>query len=142
MYYITVLSVLVQLYERRIILITIDYRSNLPIYDQIVNGFIRLRSIGVLKADDKLPSVRQLANELHINPNTVQKAYSILEGDGIIYSVSGKGSFISGDSAADEALRLAAENDFKRAVGEAMRRGLGADALIDMINRLCEEEEK
>lgn len=142
MYYITVPSVLVQLYERRIILIMIDYRSNLPIYDQIVNGFIRLRSIGVLKADDKLPSVRQLANELHINPNTVQKAYSILEGDGIIYSVSGKGSFISGDSAADEALRLAAESDFKRAVGEAMRRGLGADALIDIINRLCEEEEK
>ena len=138
----TVLSVLVQFCERRIILITIDYRSNLPIYDQIVNGFIRLRSIGVLRADDKLPSVRQLANELHINPNTVQKAYSILEGDGIIYSMSGKGSSISGDSAADEALRVAAENDFKRAAGEAIRRGLGADALIDMINRLCEEEEK
>ncbi len=123
-------------------MITIDYRSRVPIYDQIVSGVIRLKSVGVLKEDDKLWSVRRLANELYINPNTVQKAYAILENEGIIYSVTGKGSFISGDSAAEQALRLAAESDFKRAAGEAMRRGLGADALIDIINRLCEEEEK
>ncbi len=114
-------------------MINIDYRSRLPIYDQIVNGFIKLRALGVLKADDKLPSVRALAGELHINPNTVQRAYNALEAEGIIYSVSGKGSFISGDSAADEALLSAAADDFKKAVSEALARGLEPQKLIKII---------
>ncbi len=120
-------------------MITIDYRSRVPIYDQIVNGIIRLKTVGVLKADDKLPSVRQLANELRINPNTVQKAYAILETDGIIYSVSGKGSFISGDSAADTALYAAACTDFEKAVKEAVYRGLGKDTIIQIIEKVFEK---
>ncbi len=119
-------------------MITIDYRSRVPIYDQIVSGVIRLKSVGVLKEDDKLWSVRRLANELHINPNTVQKAYAILENEGIIYSVTGKGSFISGDSNAERALRLAAEGDFKRAVKEALSRGLDKESLL----KLLEENDK
>ena len=69
-------------------MINLDYRSRVPIYDQIVNGIIKLRTIGVLKADDKLPSVRQLAGELRVNPNTVQKAYKQLEDEGLILRVS------------------------------------------------------
>ncbi len=114
-------------------MITIDYRSRVPIYDQIVNGIIRLRAAGVLKADDKLPSVRSLANEIHINPNTVQKAYAMLEADGIIYSVSGKGSFISGDENAGAALKGAAKTDFKAAVKIALERGLDKEDLIKLI---------
>ena len=114
-------------------MVNIDYRSRVPIYDQIVNGFIKLRAVGVLNADDKLPSVRQLAGELHINPNTVQKAYNILEADGIIYSVSGKGSFISGDTAAEDALRATAKADFAKAAREALERGLALSELIKIL---------
>ena len=139
LYYVTVLTVLIQLgatmrlTEGSRELINIDYRSRVPIYDQIVNGFIKLRAVGVLKADDKLPSVRALATDLHINPNTVQRAYNALETEGIIYSVSGKGSFISGDSAADEALKSAAREDFKKAVKEAVLRGIDTAELIKII---------
>lgn len=122
-------------------MITIDYRSRVPIYDQIVSGIIRLKTVGVLKADDKLPSVRQLANELRINPNTVQKAYAMLEADKIIYSVSGKGSFISGDSAADTALYDAAKADFEKAVQEAAYRGLSKQSLAEIIEKVFENED-
>ena len=115
-------------------MITIDYRSRVPIYDQIVSGVIRLKSVGVLKGDDKLWSVRKLANELHINPNTVQRAYTILENEGIIYSISGKGSFISNDCAVENALRLAAENDFKKAVDESLKRGLLKSDLLKLLD--------
>ena len=67
------------------------------IYQQLKEEVLRLCSLEVLRPDDQLPSVRALARELGINPNTVAKAYSQLEADGITYSVPGKGSFISGD---------------------------------------------
>ena len=67
------------------------------IYQQLKEEVVRLCSLEVLRPDDQLPSVRALARELGINPNTVAKAYSQLEADGITYSVPGKGSFISGD---------------------------------------------
>ena len=67
------------------------------IYQQLKDEVIRLCSMGILTSDDQLPSVRALARELGINPNTVAKAYSQLEADGITYSVAGRGSFIRGD---------------------------------------------
>ena len=119
-------------------MITIDYKSRVPIYDQIVNGIIRLKVIGVLKDGDKIPSVRQLALKLAVNPNTVQKAYAILENNGVIYSVSGKGSFISGDETAQDAIVYAARDDFKRAVEEAYRKGLASADLEKIIKQIYE----
>jgi len=75
--------------------IVIDYKDRRPIYEQIVERFQELILKGVLEADSQLPSVRNLAMELSINPNTIQKAYSELERQGYIYSVMGKGSFIA-----------------------------------------------
>lgn len=114
-------------------MITIDYKSRVPIYDQITAGFIRLKSLGILKPHDKLPSVRSMASSLGINPNTVQKAYAILEADGVIYSVSGKGSFISDDDSADAAIRKAAKDDFKIAVENAKSMGLGLEELSTVL---------
>ena len=76
-------------------MIVIDYKDRRPIYEQIVERFQELILKGVLEADSQLPSVRNLAMELSINPNTIQKAYSELERQGYIYSVMGKGSFIA-----------------------------------------------
>lgn len=75
-------------------MICIDYKSRKPIYEQIIDNIKSLIVSGVLKRDEQLPSVRQMAQELAINPNTIQKAYTELEREGIIYSLKGRGSFV------------------------------------------------
>ncbi len=77
-------------------MISLNYRDTNPIYEQIKSGFKSMILTGALAEDEKLPSVRELAMELAINPNTIQRAYRELEQDGYIYSVAGKGSFVSG----------------------------------------------
>ena len=73
----------------------IDYKSGLPIYEQIYRNVVRLAYAGAFEENGQLPSVRLVAQELGINPNTVQKAYALLERDGIIHSLPGKGSFLT-----------------------------------------------
>jgi GntR family transcriptional regulator len=76
-------------------MIIIDYKDRRPIYEQIVERFQELILKGVLEADSQLPSVRNLAIDLSINPNTIQRAYTELERRGFTYSVKGRGSFIA-----------------------------------------------
>ena len=76
-------------------MIVIDSRDKRPIYEQVVDKLSDLMLVGVLSEGDKLPSVRSLAMELSINPNTIQKAYIELEHQGYVYSVKGSGSFVS-----------------------------------------------
>lgn len=75
---------------------TLDYRDARPIYTQICDGIRQQILTGVLREGDKLPSVRELAMELAINPNTIQRSYRALEDEGWIASVAGKGSFVCG----------------------------------------------
>ena len=82
-------------------MISLNYRDSRPIYEQIRDGLRKLIVTGALSADEKLPSVRALAAQLAINPNTIQRAYNELEGEGYIYSVPGKGSFAAAYAAAD-----------------------------------------
>ena len=77
-------------------MVHLDYRDARPIYTQIADNFRNQIRAGVLVEGDKLPSVRELASELAINPNTIQRAYRELEADGWIASVTGKGSFVCG----------------------------------------------
>lgn len=76
-------------------MIIIDYKDRRPIYEQIIERFQDLIVKGILKPDSQLPSVRNLAMELSINPNTIQRAYAELERQGYIYSIKGRGSFVS-----------------------------------------------
>lgn len=76
-------------------MITIDYQSRAPIYEQIVEKFQMLIIKGVLPPGSRMPSVRSLAVELSINPNTIQKAFAVLEQEGYIYPVKGRGNFVS-----------------------------------------------
>lgn len=76
-------------------MIIIDYTDRRPIYEQIVERFQSLVLCGVLEKDAPLPSVRNLAMELSINPNTIQRAYTELERRGVIYAVKGKGNFVA-----------------------------------------------
>ena len=79
------------------ILIEVDLHSRKPIYEQLVDNITMLVMSGFLKADEQVPSVRQLAMELAVNPNTVQKAFLELERRGVLYSVAGKGRFVNGE---------------------------------------------
>lgn len=76
-------------------LISLDYQSRTPIYEQIVQEIERYVALGILKTEEQLPPIRELATDLGINPNTVKKAYSILESKGVIVTLSTKGTFIS-----------------------------------------------
>lgn len=78
-------------------MIVIDYQNRKPIYEQVVERFQRLILTGAMEPDTQMPSVRALAIELAINPNTIQKAYTILEQKGFIYPVKGRGNFVSGN---------------------------------------------
>ncbi len=77
-------------------MVHLDYRDARPIYTQITDGFRQQILAGVLREGDKLPSVRELASQLAINPNTIQRAYRELEGQGWIATVPGKGCFVCG----------------------------------------------
>ncbi len=76
-------------------MISINYRDPRPVYEQVRDGFKKLIFRGILSENDKLPSVRILASQLAINPNTIQRAYAQLEAEGFIYSAPGKGSFVA-----------------------------------------------
>ncbi len=74
-------------------MIELNYRDSRPIYEQVKDGLRKLMVTGAISPGDKLPSVRQMASQLAINPNTIQRAYEALEQEGYVYSVPGKGSF-------------------------------------------------
>ena len=77
-------------------MLTLNYRDSRPIYEQIKDGLRRMIVTGAMAQDEKLPSVRALATQLSINPNTIQRAYNELEAEGYIYSVAGKGQRYGG----------------------------------------------
>ncbi len=83
-------------------MIKLDYKNDKPLHEQITQGLKELIISGVLMADEQLPSVRELAVSLTVNPNTVQRAYKSLETEGVIYSIRGKGNFVSDIPKADK----------------------------------------
>ena len=86
-------------------MLQLDYRDARPIYEQVKDGLRRLVVTGAIQERERLPSVRQLAASLAINPNTIQKAYEALEAEGYVRSIPGKGSFASPHTGVDEARR-------------------------------------
>lgn len=81
--------------ERRNLMIILDYRDKRPIYEQIVDKLEHLIVCGALESNSKMPSVRTFAMELSVNPNTVQRAYAQLEQDGYLYTVAGRGNYVT-----------------------------------------------
>ena len=116
-------------------LITIDAADARPIYVQIMDEIKRAVVVGTVKPDDLLPSVRQLAGELRVNPNTVQQAYRELERDGLVYVRRGQGTFVSseGGGASERERHELAGMVAERALREAYRNGLTAEELMAAI---------
>lgn len=114
-------------------MISLNYRDSRPIYEQIKDGLRKLIVTGAIKADDKLPSVRALATQLAINPNTIQRAYNELEGEGYIYSVPGKGSFASGNTGAEEARRAELLAKIRELLAELRYLGVSQQELLELV---------
>ncbi|MBQ0037349.1 MAG: GntR family transcriptional regulator [Clostridiales bacterium] len=105
-------------------MIHLDYRDSRPIYEQVCDGLRKLMVTGVLQSDDKLPSVRQLATELAINPNTIQRSYAQLESEGYVYSVSGRGTFVAAGQSQHELRRQEVVSQVKPLLEELRSLGL------------------
>lgn len=120
-------------------MIPIDPRDPRPIYLQIKEGLCRLILSGAVKTGERLPSVREPAGQLAINPNTIQRAYRELESDGFIYSVSGKGSFAAALQEVDAGRRSAKEKEFRAAAQELLRLGTPKGDLVAILDELEQE---
>ena len=120
----------------------IDIMSRIPVYEQLIRQTEKFILLGVLKEGDKLPSVRQLSAELSINPNTIQKAYSILEHDGYIYTVRGRGNFVSGSGALMKNRRREWEDRLKDLLQEGKKLGIGRAACEKILEGIYENEGK
>ncbi len=119
------------------VVLTVDPRSGVPIYLQVIEQVKRSVALGILGAGEQLPTVKQLALDLTINPNTVAKAYRELERDGVIETASGRGSFVKSNGVAETT--KAAATDVARdamtvAVREAKSIGLSADEVRSLAS--------
>ena len=114
-------------------MITIDYKDRRPIYEQIVSSIEELAVRGVLEPDSQLPSVRQLAVELSINPNTIQRAYESLEQEGYLYTVAGKGSFAAPQADVNAARRDRLLREFDASAAELLFLGMTAGELAGRL---------
>lgn len=111
-------------------MVHLDYRDARPIYSQITDGFREQIVAGILQSGDKLPSVRELASQLAINPNTIQRAYRELEMQGWIASVPGKGCFVCGVPFFSEQEQQPLWDTFDKTVAALMALGITREELI------------
>lgn len=118
----------------------LDFYSRTPIYEQIKEQITALVGQGALKADDQLPSLRQLSSDLSVNINTIKRAFSDLESQGIIYSVAGKGSFIAVGTQKDVIAQSALE-DARLAISKAKSMGAKKSDILKLVNNIYEGDE-
>lgn len=114
-------------------MISINLRDSRPIYEQVKDAFRRLIISGALSPEEKLPSVRELAAQLVINPNTIQRAYRELEAEGYINSIPGKGSFARPRGAVDSELARELLRRFDDTVNELLFLGVKPEELAERI---------
>lgn len=117
-------------------MITLNYRDSKPIYEQIKEGFRKLILSDILATGEKLPSVRELAAELAINPNTIQRAYRELEAEGFIYSIAGKGSFAAALTEVADSRRTELLTVFDETATELLHLGVLKEDLTARIQTL------
>lgn len=120
-------------------MITIDYKSRLPVYEQIKNQLMTLIQIEVLKPDQQLPSIRSLSSETGVNVNTVKRAIQDLEEMGVIYSVPGKGSFVSENAFANTRIKEKAIEEIRHAIVSAIPKGITKKDMTEIIEKIFTE---
>ena len=115
-------------------MLRLDFRSRTPIYEQIIESVKTQVLAGILKPDQQLPSIRALAASLAINPNTIQKAFAELERTGVIYSLTGRGSFVS-DKADElvESKKSELLNKMRETASQLLDLGVNRETLLSLI---------
>ena len=117
----------------RQIMINLDYQSRIPIYEQIVDGIEKYVALGILKEKTQIPSIREMAGNLGINPNTVKKSYDILENRGVI---STKGTFISEDTKKATNEKINKEiSIIREKIDELTKMGISYEEVIERIKK-------
>ena len=122
-------------------MIVIDYQNRKPIYEQIVDRFQMLIIKGILEPDSQMPSVRNLAAELSINPNTIQKAYGVLEREGFLYSVKGRGNFVSGNQELSAKKKLTYFKEFNNLLKQGQEIGVSMEECIEQVKCFYKEDQ-
>lgn len=115
---------------------TVDFQSRTPIFEQIVHQVEEYIRLGILKNGDKLPSIRELTEIAGVNPNTVAKAYSVLDNSGLLVSAAGRGCFVSAN--ATEIIKERAQQqlpEFEETVKKLLTSGISKEKLIEIINK-------
>jgi len=121
--------------------IFIDYKDTRPIYEQITEKLKILILSGALESESKLPSVRQLAMELSLNPNTVQRAYAELERAGFIYTVKGRGNFVCESHALLEEKRQELKKKCQELLREAKEVGIDRGELMRYMEEIEDDRD-
>lgn len=121
-------------------MIQLNYRDSKPIYEQIKDGFRRLIISNSITASEKLPSVRELASSLAINPNTIQRAYRDLESEGYLYTVAGKGTFVAERKEVFDTRQHELLKEFDGVVEELFFLSVKKTELIKRMDHLAKEE--
>ena len=117
-------------------MIQLNYRDPRPIYEQVKDGIRKLAYSGVLGPDEKLPSVRELASKLAINPNTISRAYKELEQEGFIYTMSGKGTFINQEFDLNDSRKEELWQQFDKAAKELLELSVTAQEFEERLKGL------
>lgn len=120
-------------------MIFIDYKDTRPIYEQIVEKMQMLILSGALEKESKLPSVRKLAMELSLNPNTVQRAYAELERTGYIYTVKGRGNFVCENRDLLNEKRIELKNKCQALMREAKEVGISREEMIQFMEEVADD---
>ena len=123
-------------------MIILDYKDRRPIYEQVAEKLEELMLLGILGENEPLPSVRSLAMELSINPNTIQRAYAELERQGYIYTVKGKGSFVAENSVMKEKRKKDLLIQVSEVIDEAIRLGISGEEIKNMVEIQYQAAEK
>ncbi len=119
----------------------IDSRSRIPIYEQIKNQLITCIRLGIYKSDEQLPSIRAISLQTGINVNTVKRAFADLEDEGIIYTLVGRGSFVSSDAADNTSIAEKALRDIEPDLRSLKLKGVDRNSVIELVNKIYEEEQ-
>ena len=120
-------------------MISLDYKDKRPLYEQISEKLKELMAVGGFMENSRLPSVRALAVDLSINPNTIQRAYAELERQGYIYSIKGKGNFVAETKVLQYLKSEELKERFYKLVEEAIRLGMSDDEIMGYIERTLSE---
>jgi GntR family transcriptional regulator len=123
-------------------MIVIDYRDKRPLYEQVTEKLKHLIICGALESNTKLPSVRSLAMDLSINPNTVQRAYAQLEQEGYIYTVVGRGNYVTDSQEWLRSRLLSLENELREQLTKAADAGMPKESALNLIEQIWEGEGK